>query len=219
MSTPTSTSSSSSSVSNSPDITPEFNNPQQVEEQYEKLIDKYNDVMLQLEALEAIDDDIQELREKTLDEYEFQMLAEAYEACGQKTMSEGLRCQAEETREKIQELQETLEEVEIKDHFFELYKMEIQKETLEIQLKACEKYLERNKKKSVVAAKKETIRPASPRKYPKAASPSRLANDKQVSSKARTPPSPKPSKISAPSKSLLPLPKIDMLPPKKIGKK
>lgn len=216
MSTPTSTSSSSSDES--VDITPEFHNPQQVEEQYEKLIEKYNDILLQLEALEATDDDIQELREKTLDEYEFQMLAEAYDACGQRVMADGLRCQAEEAREKIQELQSNLEDIEIKDHFFELYKMEIQKETLEIQLKACEKFLEKSKKKNVVAQKKETIRPASPRRYPKAASPSRLANDKPVSQKPCVP-SPKPSKIDAPSKSLLPLPKIDMLPPKKIGKK
>jgi MAP7 domain-containing protein 1 len=217
-SSPTSTSSSSSSES--ADIVPEFENPKQVEEQYEKLIEKYNDVMLQLEALEAIDDDIQELREKTLDEYEFQMLAEAYQACGQKTMAEGLRCQAEETREKIQELQETLEDVEIKDHFFDLYKMEIQKETLEIQLKACEKYLEKSKKKNVIASKKETIRPASPRRYPKAASPSRLSNDKAAPvARSCTPPSQKSSKVDAPSKSLLPLPKIDMLPPKKLGKK
>ena len=57
MSTPTSTSSSSSNES--ADIVPEFENPKQVEEQYEKLIEKYNDVMLQLEALEAVDDDIQ----------------------------------------------------------------------------------------------------------------------------------------------------------------
>jgi hypothetical protein len=150
MSTPSST--SSSSTDESIDITPEFNNPQQVEEQYEKLIEKYNDILLQLEALEATDDDIQELREKTLDEYEFQMLAEAYDACGQRVMADGLRCQAEEAREKIQELQSALDDIEIKDHFFELYKMEIQKETLEIQLKACEKYLEKSKKKNVVAA-------------------------------------------------------------------
>lgn len=221
MSSPTSTSSSSSDES--VEITVEFKTPKQVEELYEALIDKYNDIMLKLEALEAIDDDIQELREKTLDSFEFEMLARAYEAVGDKTTAEGLRNQAEETQERIQELKVELEDNELSDHFMELYQMEVQKETYEIQLKACEKYLEKSKRKAAVAAKKETIRPASPRRYPKAASPSRLANDKAVlpvvKKKETTPEKPSPKKLENPTKALLPLPKMDMLPPKKIGKK
>ena len=102
----------------------------------------------------------------------------------------------------------------------ELYELEIQKETYEIQLKACEKYLERTKRKGAVAAKKADIRPASPRRYPKAASPSRLANDKAALPavpKAPSPPkAPTPKKTETSSKPTLP--KMSLLPPKKLEK-
>jgi hypothetical protein len=221
MSSPTSTSSSSSSSSDeSIELVIEYKSPKQVEELYTKLIDKYNDILIELEALEAIDDDIQELREKMLDKYEFQMLAEAYEAAGDKTTAEGLRNQSEEVDEKIAELQQSIENVDPKEHFMELYELEIQKETYEIQLKACEKYLERTKRKGAIASKKEHIRPASPRRYPKAASPSRLANDKvyvPTVPKAASPVKPPtPKKAEASNKPSLP--KMQLLPPKKIEK-
>ena len=221
MSSPTSTSSSSSSSSSeSVELVIEYKSPKQVEELYTKLIDKYNDILIELEALEATDDDIQELREKMLDKYEFQMLAEAYEAAGDKTTAEGLRNQSDEVDEKIAELQEAIEAIDPKEHFMELYELEIQKETFEIQLKACEKYLERTKRKGAVAAKKENIRPASPRRYPKAASPSRLANDKATLPAPPKAPSPvkppSPKKTDTSNKPTLP--KMSLLPPKKLEK-
>jgi hypothetical protein len=83
---------------------------------------------------------------------------------------------------------------------------------MEIQLKACEKYLERRKRRAKVEEKKATIRPASPRRFPRAASPSRLTNDKPPATCVPTPP-------KKPAKNILPLPKLDMVPPKKLAKK
>lgn len=205
MSSPTSVSSNDSQ-----ELTLEFNSPSQVEELYSTLVDRYNESLLQLEILEGVDDDIQELRETKLNEYEFLLMAEAYEAAGEKTVATGMRSQAEECVERIEELQEMLEDIDIKEHHMELYEMEIQKETYEIQMKACEKYLEKGKRKAQMAAKKATIRPISPRRFPKAASPSRLTNDAKV----RTPVTPK----EAPKRAVLPLPKLTMLPPRNVGK-
>ncbi len=166
--------SDSSDASADPDI--EFINPKQVEALYEILVDKYNRLQDDIETLEMIDDDIQELREMKLNQYEFAMLAEAYEAVGQKSTAIGLRDQAEECDERIEELQTSLEDVleNVKDHMMRLVEMEIRRETYEIQMKACEKYLEKSKRKAYMETKKATIKPASPRRYAKAASPSRL---------------------------------------------
>lgn len=168
----------------------EFNSPAQVEELMDLYIEKYNDVLSLLETYEANDDDIQELREKTLDKFEFEILAEAYEAAGKEKTAEALREQAEECDERIEELRENIEDIgDIKDHFYEMYKVEVKRETYEIYIKACEKYLSLYNKKKVVEDKKNTIRPASPRRYPnKAASPSRLNLEKVSTPKVETPP-------------------------------
>jgi len=168
----------------------EFNSPAQVEELMDLYIEKYNDVLSLLETYEANDDDIQELREKTLDKFEFEILAEAYEAAGKVKTAEAMREQAEECDERIDELRESIESIEdIKDHFYEMYKVEVKRETYEIYIKACEKYLSLYNKKKVVEDKKNTIRPASPRRYPnKAASPSRLNLEKVSTPKVETPP-------------------------------
>jgi len=172
---PSSPKSSSSKNSNDSDeIEMEFNSPKQVEQLYSIIVDKYNDIQDEIEALEIIDDDIQELREETLNKYEFSLLAEAYKSAGQSATAEGLSNQAEECDERIEELQSSLEDIDVKEHIMELYELEIQKETLEIQMKACEKYLEKSKRRAYLENKKATIKPASPRRYPKAASPSRL---------------------------------------------
>jgi len=185
--TPKSKSSTSSSDSAEPEI--EFLNTKQVEMLYDILIQKYNDVMDELEMYEMIDDDIQECREVTLDKYELELLAEAYDALGERTTAEGCRNQAAESAERIEELQANLENVDIKEHLYELYELEIRKETYECQIKACEKYLEKSKRKAYLESKRATIRPASPRRYPKAHSPSRIGND----AKPRTPDSPRSS--------------------------
>ena len=210
MSTPRSDYSDDSTDSVMPEL--EFKSVAQVEELYDTLIDKYNEVMMLLETYEIVDDDIQELREKTLDKYEHMALAEAYDAVGEHTTAEGCRNQGDECDERIEELQEGLDGTDIETHFYEMYKVEIKKETYEIMLKACEKYLEKSKKKKVVQEKRQTIRPASPRRYPKgAASPSRLLNNtpprKQDTPKA-APPKLEPPKIE--------IPKID--PPKEAPK-
>jgi DNA repair exonuclease SbcCD ATPase subunit len=174
-SSPTATVDSNSSAD--PEI--EFINPKQVEALYDLIENRYNEVQTELEAYEMMDDDIQELREMKLNQYEFAMLAEAYDAVGQKTTADGLREQAEECDERIEELQANLEDVleNVKDHMMRLVEMEIRRETYEIQMKACEKYLEKSKRKAYMETKKSTIKPASPRRYAKAASPSRLGTD------------------------------------------
>ncbi len=191
-----------SEQSQDPEI--EFINPKQVEALYEILVDKYNNLQDEIETLEMIDDDIQELREMKLNQYEFAMLAEAYDAVGQKTTADGLREQAEECDERIEELQNSLEDVleNVKDHMMRLVEMEIRRETYEIQMKACEKYLEKTKRKAYMETKKSTIKPASPRRYAKAASPSRLGTDYGRSSPKRSPrSSPKNSPRSSPKHS------------------
>jgi hypothetical protein len=159
------------------DLEMEFLNPQQVQGLYELIVEKYNAIQDDMESYEMIDDDIQELREVTLDKYEYILLADAYESSGHKSTAEGLRNQSEELDERIEELQANLENIDVKEHMMELYELEIRKETLEIQMKACEKYLEKTKRKAYLESKKASIRPASPRRYPKAASPSRLGTE------------------------------------------
>jgi hypothetical protein len=194
----------------------EFLNPQQAQELFELLIEKHNSIQDEIEAYEMIDDDVQELRELTLDKYEHQLLADAYEAAGHKSTATGLRNQAEELDERIEELQANIENIDIREHMIELYELDIRRETLEVQMKACEKYLEKSKRKAYLEIKKQAIRPASPRRYPKAASPSRLNTELGREDKERKidehPPSPK----ATPKKSAtLPLPLPLPLPKKK----
>ena len=169
MSTPKS---SSSQQSEDPEI--EVRSVKQVKDLYEELIDKHANMQEEIETFEVIDDDVQELREKTLDKYELSLLAEAYEAAGEHTTAAGLRNQAADCDERIDELQSTLENIDIKEHMMELYELEIRRDTYEVQMKACEIYLKKCKQRNFVENKKQSIRPASPRRYPKAASPSRL---------------------------------------------
>ena len=218
MSTPKS---ASSEMSEDPEI--EFLNVKQVKALYELLIDKHANLQEEIEAYEVIDDDIQELREKTLDKYEFSLLAEAYEAAGERTTAEGLRNQSEDCNERIEELQESLsdntESDFIKENMMRLYELEIRRDTYEIQIKACEMYLKKCKQRNYVELKKQAIRPASPRRFPKAASPSRLTTGVSLrTNDDSTPPrrtesesKPEATKPSLPKLSLLPLPP----PPKK----
>ena len=206
----------SHSSEESQDIEIEFINPKQVEALYEILVDKYNKLQDEIEAIEMVDDDIQELREMKLNQYEYCMLAEAYEATGNKTTAAGLREQADECEERINELQDALESVleDIKDHMMTMIEMEIKRETYEIQMKACEKYLEKSKRKAYMETKKATIKPASPRRY-KAASPSRLNTEfgRDSNTGGRKEESPKTSPVPSPistsvSHQALPLPPV-----------
>jgi hypothetical protein len=172
------TASVDSNSSADPEI--EFINPKQVEALYDLIENRYNEVQTELEAYEMMDDDIQELREVSLNKYELNLLAEAYEAAGHHSSAAEMREQAEEYDERIKELQTALEENnlenldDVKNHMMSMVELEIQRETYEIQLKACKKYLEKLKRKAYLETKKTTLKPASPRRYPKAASPSRL---------------------------------------------
>jgi hypothetical protein len=216
MSTPKS---ETSHQSEDPEI--EFNTVKQVKALYEELIDRHANLQEEIETYEVIDDDIQELREKTLDKYELSLLAEAYEAAGEKTTAAGLRNQSEDCDERIEELQSNLEHIDVKEHTMTLYELEIKRDTYEIQMKACEIYLKKCKQRNYVDNKKQSIRPASPRRYPKAASPSRLTTAVATQDKSSPNNSPQSSPVrkeettsskpQLPKLSLLPLPP----PPKK----
>jgi hypothetical protein len=211
----------SSDSTESKEIEIEFLNPRQVEELYGILVDKHNNLQDEIEAIQMLDDDVQELREQKLNQYEYAMMAEVYEALGQKTVANGLREQAEECEERIKELEESLEEdlPDIQGHMMTMLELEIKNETIEVQMKACQKYLERTKRKAYMEAKKATIKVASPRRYKTgAASPSRLNTEfgREGASLGRTSPKRSPklsSSIPAPisvsggrSSSILPLP-------------
>lgn len=143
-----------------------FDSVRQVEDLYEKLIDIYNEVGAEYEELEAIDDDIQEIRNTTLDKYDYSLMAEVYRALGENDTADELDEKANECEEVILDLQKKLEGVDIKEHLFKFYEMEIKKENFDIQMKACEKYLEKSQRKREMEKMKGTIRPASPRRFP-----------------------------------------------------
>jgi tetratricopeptide (TPR) repeat protein len=143
-----------------------FDSVRQVEDLYEKLIDIYNDVGAEYEELEAIDDDIQEIRNTTLDKYDYSLMAEVYRSLGENDTADELDEKANECDEVIVDLQKKLEGVDIKEHLFKFYEMEIRKENFDIQMKACEKYLEKSQRKREMEKMKGTIRPASPRRFP-----------------------------------------------------
>jgi hypothetical protein len=208
MSSPHST---SSRQSEDPEI--EFSNVKQVKALYEALIDKHTSIQDEIEVCEVMDDDIQELREKSMDKYEFSLLAEAYEAAGEKTTAAGLRNQADDCDERIEELQSNLENIDIKDHMMHLYELEIRRETYEVQMKACEIYLKKSKQRNYVDKKQTVIKAASPRRYPKAASPSRLGNG-GVTTKIDNSPrsSPKETSRETSDEPKIALPKISLLP-------
>ena len=93
------TASVDSNSSADPEI--EFINPKQVEALYDLIENRYNEVQTELEAYEMMDDDIQELREVSLNKYELNLLAEAYEAAGHHSSAAEMREQAEEYDERI----------------------------------------------------------------------------------------------------------------------
>jgi hypothetical protein len=143
-----------------------FDSVRQVEDLYESLIDIYNDVQMEYEMLEATDDDIQELRNTTLDKYDYSLMAEVYSSLGETETFKELEEKANDCQEVIEDLQKKLEGVDIKEHLFKFYEMEIRKENFDIQMKACEKYLEKSQRRREIEKLKGTIRPASPRRFP-----------------------------------------------------
>lgn len=207
---------SDNSYESEDEIELEFTSSARVEELYDELVDRYNDIMTQIEMYEAVDDDIYELREKQMDKYDFHCLAEAYDALGEHTTAKGMRNQADECDERIEELKENLEDIDIKDHFMEMYELEIKKETYEIKMKACEKFLEKTRRRKNMEAKKSTIKAASPRRFPKPSSPSRL-EPKKTEVKPETPREeppeellpPPPAPIRAPAKNTKKVEKVE----------
>jgi hypothetical protein len=143
-----------------------FESVRQVEDLYEKLIDIYNEVGAEYEELEAIDDDIQEIRNTTLDKYDYSLMAEVYRSLGENDTAGELDEKANECEEVILDLQKKLEGVDIKEHLFKFYEMEIRKENFDIQMKACEKFLEKSQRRRELEKMKGSIRPASPRRFP-----------------------------------------------------
>jgi hypothetical protein len=143
-----------------------FESVRQVEDLYEKLIDIYNEVGAEYEELEAIDDDIQELRNTTLDKYDYSLMAEVYRSLKEEDTAKELDEKANECEEVIVDLQKKLEGIDIKEHLFKFYEMEIRKENFDIQMKACEKFLEKSQRRRELEKMKGGIRPASPRRFP-----------------------------------------------------
>jgi hypothetical protein len=143
-----------------------FESVRQVEDLYEKLIDIYNEVGAEYEELEATDDDIQELRNTTLDKYDYNLMAEVYRSLKEEDTANELDEKANECEEVIVDLQKKLEGVDIKEHLFKFYEMEIRKENFDIQMKACEKFLEKSQRRRELEKMKGGIRPASPRRFP-----------------------------------------------------
>jgi hypothetical protein len=143
-----------------------FENVRQVEDLYEKLIDNYNEVLIEYEELEAIDDDIQELRNTTLDKFDYEIMSEVYRALNEKETAEQLEEKSKECQELIEELQERLAGINISEHLSKFYEMEVRKENFDIQMKACEKYLEKSQRKREADKMRTNLRPASPRRFP-----------------------------------------------------
>jgi hypothetical protein len=143
-----------------------FDSVRQVEDLYESLIDIYNDVQIDYELLEATDDDIQELRNTSLDKYDYSIMTEVYVSLGESETAKELEEKANECQGVIEDLQKKLEGIDIKEHLFKFYEMEIRKENFDIQMKACEKYLEKSQRRRELEKLKGSIRPASPRRFP-----------------------------------------------------
>jgi hypothetical protein len=143
-----------------------FENVRQVEDLYEKLIDNYNEVLIEYEELEVIDDDIQELRNTTLDKFDYEIMAEVYKNLNEKETTEQLEEKAKECQSVIEDLQERLAGINISEHLSKFYEMEVRKENFDIQMKACEKFLEKSQRKRAADKMRTNLRPASPRRFP-----------------------------------------------------
>jgi hypothetical protein len=142
----------------------EFNSVEQVDELYLKLIDEYNDVLVQFEELDELDDAIQELRCLNLDRYDFSLMAEVYAAIDNNYTANECIENMEECEREIDEIREKVTGIDLKEHLFNLYNLEYRKEQYEIQLAACEKYLEKCSHHKEMKKKKALIRPASPKR-------------------------------------------------------
>lgn len=143
-----------------------FESVRQVEDLYENIIEMYNDVLVEYEELEMIDDDVQELRNTMLDKYDYSLMAEVYRSLGENDTAEELDEKANECQEIVEELQKKLDGIDIKEHLLKFYETEIKKENFDIQVKACEKFLEKNNRRREAEKLKGNIRPASPRRFP-----------------------------------------------------
>jgi DNA-binding transcriptional ArsR family regulator len=204
-----------------------FENVRQVEDLYEKLIDNYNEVLIEYEELEAIDDDIQELRNTTLDKFDYEIMSEVYRALNEKETAEQLEEKTKECQELIEELQEKLSGINISEHLSKFYEMEVRKENFDIQMKACEKYLEKSQRKREADKMRTNLRPASPRRFPnltRVPSPrfipdsSDEESEEECSSEEEKPPTPKESPPPSPVKGKgkgkggkKPAPKINLI--------
>lgn len=142
----------------------EFNNVEQVEELYLKLIEEYNEVATQFEELDALDDSIQELRCLNLDRYDFSLMSEVYSSIDDNYTANECIENMEECEQEIDEIREKVAGIDLKEHLFNLYNLEYRKEQYEIQLAACEKYLEKCSKFKEMKKKKALIKPASPKR-------------------------------------------------------
>jgi hypothetical protein len=142
----------------------EFNSVEQVDELYLKLIDEYNDILVQFEELDELDDSIQELRCLNLDRYDFSLMAEVYSAIDNNYTANECIENMEECEREIDEIREKVTGIDLKEHLFNLYNLEYRKEQYEIQLAACEKYLEKCSHHKEMKKKKALIRPASPKR-------------------------------------------------------
>ena len=142
----------------------EFNSVEQVDELYLKLIEEYNEVATQFEELDAMDDSIQQLRCLNLDHYDFSLMSEVYSAIDDNYTANECIENAEECEVEIDEIREKVTGIDLKEHLFNLYNLEYRKEQYEIQISACEKYLEKSNKYKEMKKKKAMIRPASPKR-------------------------------------------------------
>lgn len=142
----------------------EFNSVEQVDELYLKLIEEYNEVATQFEELDALDDSIQELRCLNLDHYDFSLMSEVYASIDDNYTSNECIENMEECEAEIDDIREKVAGVDLKEHLFNLYNLEYRKEQYEIQIAACEKYLEKCNKYKEMKKKKALIRPASPKR-------------------------------------------------------
>jgi hypothetical protein len=93
-------------------------------------------------------------------------MAEVYRSLKEEETANELDEKANECEEVIVDLQKKLEGVDIKEHLFKFYEMEIRKENFDIQMKACEKFLEKSQRRRELEKMKGGIRPASPRRFP-----------------------------------------------------
>ena len=148
----------------------EFKNPEEVLKIYDNLIEEYNEVLIAYEELEAIDDNLQELRAVNLDRYDYGIMSDMYASIGDKYTADELLERIDECEVEISELREKLAGVRLSEHLINFWNMEQKKEQYEILISACEKYLEKSKKRKEMEKKKEKIRPASPKREPEVVS-------------------------------------------------